>query len=382
MEKSTSLFIAGDVVNYGIRDGKVCGDKLGQIVTECDYSICNFEAPIEGVGKPILKSGPHHYQRKSTLSGLKTQGFNMVLMANNHMMDFGVEGAIKTREAALEQGLDTIGFGLSHDEAYTPVIRVINGLKVGFVNACEAQFGVLDYSSPTEEPGYAWINHSRINKTIVTLKATCDFVIVLAHAGLEKYSIPQREWRIRYKHLCELGADAVIAAHPHVPQGYEAHNDSLIFYSLGNFYFDSKNYKNKKDSSFAVKLKLTKNAPIDWEPVFYDKSTGLTEVTDTPVDLNELCEQLQEPRYTHLHEEMSLKAYASVKKNLKFSLSFGPLGLAWKSMAKRVLLIPLRGFSAMSKETKDTLQLHVLRNEAYYYAAKSALEIKYRKHLK
>lgn len=48
---------------------------------------------------------------------------------------------------------------------------------------------------------------------------------------------PLPEWRNVYRHFIDLGADAVIASHPHVPQGWEMYKGRLIAYSLGNFCF-------------------------------------------------------------------------------------------------------------------------------------------------
>jgi poly-gamma-glutamate capsule biosynthesis protein CapA/YwtB (metallophosphatase superfamily) len=104
------------------------------------------------------------------------------------------------------------------------------------INACEANFGLIDGFNREEKAGYAWINDPRIDKTILRLRRECDILLVFSHAGLEHYWIPQKEWRARYRHFCDLGADVIIGSHPHVPQAYESHAGSLIFYSLGNFF--------------------------------------------------------------------------------------------------------------------------------------------------
>lgn len=69
------------------------------------------------------------------------------------------------------------------------------------------------------------------------LRNEVDLIIFFAHAGLENYDIPLIEWRERYKRLCDLGVDCVVASHPHVSQGFEQYNGQYIFYSLGNLFF-------------------------------------------------------------------------------------------------------------------------------------------------
>lgn len=368
------LFACGDIVNYEKPDGVICSESLAEIILDTDYAICNFEAPIESHGKPQPKSGPHHFQRKTTMKGLKLQGFDLLCLANNHIMDFGVEGLNGTIREANKLNLETIGAGNNFEEAYRPLVKTLNGLVVGFINVCEAQFGVIDYFS-TNNAGYAWINHTYIDKQIHKLAKECDFVIVLAHAGLEHYNLPQKEWRLRYKHFCDLGADVVIGSHPHVPQGYEFYGDAIIFYSLGNFYFDSKNYKDKEDRSYSIILKLDKNQKVDFEPVFHHKEKGFVQLSspEKKIDLDILNEYL-DGRYEGLHDQMSWDVFnQKLKPNLIDSLMPIPYDGKFKSSVKRMIasLIGRR-----KKIDKDLLSLHLIRNEAYYYAIKHALELR------
>lgn len=367
------IFICGDIVNYENKDGLVCSQELAGVILSADYSICNFEAPVSGFGKHQPKSGPHHSQRAKTISGLKEQGFNLLLLANNHIMDFGPEGLSATLDAAQKVRLDTIGAGLDDEQAYAPLIREINRLKIGMINACEAQFGVIDHFDRKQQAGYAWINHPQIDKTVLRLKKECDFVIVFSHAGLEHYSIPQKEWRERYKHLCELGADVIVGSHPHVPQGYEIYKKSLIFYSLGNFYFDSTKYKDKEDPSFSLLLKFSQCQTPDFEPVYHYKANGLVQLSppEKRIDIDTLCTSLGDD-YESIHDAMSLEAYEKIRRNLIFSLMPIPYDGTLKGSLKRLASIVL---GRRNKANKTLLQLHLIRNEAYYYAARHALEI-------
>jgi hypothetical protein len=339
--------------------------------------VCNFEAPIEGFGAPIPKSGPHLNQRRETIAGLRQQGFDLLLLANNHMMDYGVGGLKATLDEIEQNGLDHAGAGMNFSEAYKPFIKEINGYRFGIVNACEAQFGVLDYSSHSEDAGYAWINHSLIDKTILNLKKSCDFVIVFPHAGLENYSVPQREWRYRYRHLCDLGADVVIGSHPHVPQGYEEYESSLIFYSLGNFYFDRLYHADEKEPSYSVILEFGGRGRLAFEPVFHHKQNGQVVLSsdEQRIDIAKLNSQLSEG-YVRLLEEMSVAAYDNdIKRWLLLSLSAVPYYGHWAE-SFRTIVSTLLG--RRDNLNKNLLHLHLLRYESYYYAAKQALEVKSR----
>jgi len=366
-----TLFVCGDVLNYGNHDGKVCEENLAKIIRSADYSVCNFEAPITGFGTPQPKVGPHHSQCEQTINGLKEQGFDLLLLANNHIMDFGKDALEATLERAGKSGLDVIGAGLDRESAYSPLVKEIDGVKIGMINAGEAQFGVLDFEDRPTDAGYAWVNHPVIDKNILKLRKECDFVVVFSHAGLEHYRIPQKEWRMRYRLFCDLGADIVIGSHPHVPQGYEEYNNSIIFYSLGNFYFDSKNFRDKEDNSFSVKLNFIKGKPLDFELVFHYKKTGKINLApiEKQVDVTNLCRQLSKG-YIEAHDQMSLEIY----EKLYFKNFFSALNPV--ASIKRWFRTVIASMISRKKMVgKSLLLLHLFRNEAYYYAARHALEL-------
>ena len=370
----TSLFVCGDIINCEHGDGIVCSEEMAELVASADYSVCNFEGPVEGYGQPQPKIGKHLSQREKTVGGLKEQGFDLLLLGNNHIMDLGSEALVATMDRAKASGLETIGAGLNADAAYKPLIKDFDGLRIGLLNACEAQFGVIDYFERSYSAGYAWINHSLVDRNVLRLRDECDFVIVFSHAGLEHYSIPQKEWRERYRHLCSLGADIIIGAHPHVPQGYEKAGEALIFYSLGNFYSDTQNHKDKEDSTFSLWLELERNRPPRFKPVFHHKRGNLVcpSPSDKQVDIEGLCLYLDDG-YRKAHDQMCLEAYERFSRDLVFSLTAIPYDVRFHNSLRRIASSLLGG---SKKVDKTLLQLHLIRNEAYYYAARHALEIK------
>ncbi len=125
--------------------------------------------------KPIKKAGPHKNQNKETISILKDVGFDLLLLANNHIFDYGYEGLKSTLEECDRVSLKTIGANLHYTKIYEPFIIDIEGTIFGFINASEAQFGasIMDYN----ESGYAWINHSRINNLVIQLKQEIRLIL-------------------------------------------------------------------------------------------------------------------------------------------------------------------------------------------------------------
>ena len=70
--------------------------ELARQIADSDIAYCNFEAPIKGAGLPIIKSGPALTQYWEMPTKLETSGFNLVGLANNHMMDNGAEACKNT----------------------------------------------------------------------------------------------------------------------------------------------------------------------------------------------------------------------------------------------------------------------------------------------
>lgn len=121
----------------------------------------------------------------------------------------------------------------------------IDGVKIGFISGTSYDFASLkDKWTDYDKIGCAWINSPEINKQVIENKSKCDYLFVISHGGFEYMDVPLPEWRDRYRELIDLGVDAIIGSHPHVPQGVEVYKNKPIFYSLGNFYFDNSN-KNK-----------------------------------------------------------------------------------------------------------------------------------------
>lgn len=238
--------------------------SLDKILSKADFNVVNFEAPIRTALYPNLKSGPSIQQNASAPQWLKEKGFNVFSLANNHIMDYGEKAARKT-EAALGHGKCVgIGEGMG---AYKPLIQEKDGIKVAILALAELQFGMVhDSFTQSNDYGCAWINHPCVNRLVRETKKKVDFLIIVAHAGLEGVDIPLPEWRERYRELIDEGCDAVIGGHTHTAQAYEIYHGKPIFYSLGNFCFqDNLTGEESWNIGECVSLKLSKNALIEFD---------------------------------------------------------------------------------------------------------------------
>ncbi len=220
-------------------DTIVVDSEIKSMMSGFDYRIVNLEGALYSDNQLVArkKSGPSLKQPESVVRILEELGADMLTLSNNHVMDFGVEGYHFTKKI-LSNRYELLGCG-NWEEAYAIHIVEKEGLKVGFLNGSEMQFGMLhdSWTQPFDTIGCAWINHPRFDELIKKSRSMVDRLVLICHAGVEMMNVPLPEWRTRYRQLVDLGCDAIIAHHPHVVQGFEIYKGAPICYSLGNFCF-------------------------------------------------------------------------------------------------------------------------------------------------
>lgn len=265
-EKRVTLMAVGDMML-----GRTIGDLIEaegytapfaftkEALVEADITVGNLECPISTQGSPQDKT----YAFRAPLSAaasLAYGGFDLVSLANNHILDFGPIALEDTLETLSENRIHSVGAGLDDVQAYKPVFMEVNGLKLAFLAFLDIP--TTDYDYPAWEaapgkPGVAWAHEKRVKDGVEAAKKQADIVIVLVHNGYEivqKVSSAQQEIA---RLAIDSGASLVIGSHPHVLQRIEPYRDGLIAYSMGNFVFD--NFLFPPNYSAILVVELTPN---------------------------------------------------------------------------------------------------------------------------
>ena len=236
-----------------------------------DLAITNLECPITESNNPIKKAGPNLKSDASSLKILKSAHFDLVTLANNHIMDYGPQGLASTIDALDRANIEFTGAGRNLSEARKIFYKKIKEKNIAIVNVAENEFCAADKSEPGANPVNLIDNH----KDIKEAKENADFVIVIAHGGKEHYPLPTPKVKERYRFYVDSGADLVVAHHTHIYSGFEIYNEKPIFYSLGNFIFD---YKKKYQTGnwtqgYGVMFYLNNNAlSFDLIPFYQGRS--------------------------------------------------------------------------------------------------------------
>jgi len=237
--------------------------------------LANLEGPVCRDGlSPIEKVGPHLHSVPFRLKGRWA-----FTLANNHLMDFQVEGMHETMTFLREQGFPFGGVGENESEARKPLWLSECGKRIAVICCCEHQFGVADPDSAGVAAQGAWVAESIVGAR----KDGADIVVVSSHAGSESTKLVSPRLQMLYHGWIDAGADVIHGHHAHVPQGWETYKGKPIFYGLGNFIVKREDWAGSKDQlwSLVVKLDVTGDrlhwkvepfgiVPNDWESYIDD----------------------------------------------------------------------------------------------------------------
>ncbi|HTY08595.1 MAG TPA: CapA family protein [Candidatus Edwardsbacteria bacterium] len=211
-------------------------ERTAGLLRAADIAICNLEAPFGTKGKPFRKRFtflvPPIYA-----GALKDAGFDVVAMANNHMMDFGPQPLATTLAALDSLGIGHSGAGMDLAAARAPALVERNGARVAFLSYSRVH--PTQFWAGRKRPGTAPAVEPEVIADIKAAKLRARLVVVSFHWGAELMDHP-KDYQVRLAHAAiDAGADLVLGSHPHVLQGLELYRGRLIAYSLGNFAFGS-----------------------------------------------------------------------------------------------------------------------------------------------
>ena len=237
-----------------------------KIANNCDLVITDLECPLTFSNIPIAKTGPNLKAHPDCINGIKFGGFNIVALANNHIMDFGKQGLADTINACDKNNIRYVGAGQNINEASKPLYLTIKKTKIAIVNFCENEWSIATENKAGANPLNPVKNYYQIKEA----KDKSDFVLVIVHGGHEQYKYPSPRMVNTYRFFADCGANAVIGHHTHCPSGYEKYNNVPIFYSLGNFIFDWEKILSRSwHESYFIKLIINNNAVIDFSLIPY-----------------------------------------------------------------------------------------------------------------
>ncbi len=324
MKNKTSLVFTGDIgfdrYMYGKWDDEeLISEEVLSFLHSADHVIANVEGPIAEVPTNTTQSGVQqllHTIDPKAIKVLRKMKADIWNICNNHIMDAGEYGIKSTLNFAKENSVATIGAGMNiHEARKTLILNEAGGIGmfgVGYQRACRA-------AGEDKAGCFSWSDLDAIQRAIDDIKKKCRWCIVVAHAGEEFTPLPSPYTRERYHKYLEMGADIVVSHHPHVPMNYETVGDKIIFYSLGNFIFDTDYQRSQFNTEFGllVKLNFTKES-FSFEPMGLEILRGEERIVKTELprifaDVQENDYNLLSPLSAKMHIEATKRQMAYLK---------------------------------------------------------------------
>ena len=237
-----------------------------------DLVFGNFECSVQDRNLVSSTAPVFFCTGSDAVDGLKNAHFNVLSVANNHIMENGQEAFMHTLRILKNHAITPVGIRGRLD------ILPIKGYKIAF----------LAYSFIEDNIVNGCYNKIQSEETILEeiqkVKPDSDLIIVSLHWGYEYVPCPSPDQIRIGRTLIDAGADIILGGHPHVTQGFEIYRNRPIFYSLGNFIFDDTYNPTTRESFIA---KITVNDSRDSLeatiiPVIIDKNTYQPQLSVPP----------------------------------------------------------------------------------------------------
>ncbi|MDD3488675.1 MAG: CapA family protein [Paludibacter sp.] len=278
------LVFSGDIMGhspqfkaaYNPKTGKynydACFQYVKPYIEEADFAVTNLEVSLAGVP---YSGYPNFSSPDALLDGLKSAGYNVILTANNHVVDRGKAGLERTIKTIKSRDLRHAGSYMNkqqRDSIY-PIILEKHNFRIALLNCTYGTNGI------------SVISPNLVNM-IDTLEIMSDikrceelesnFIIMTIHWGNEyelQASDAQKELAV---FLVRSGVDMIVGSHPHVVQNMEYIQNGIrnvpVYYSLGN----SISNQRKPHTNGGIMLRaeinpITKSVKTSYMPVFVHK---------------------------------------------------------------------------------------------------------------
>lgn len=278
-----SLLFTGDVeLSEGVQEAYssqgiegVISSGVRELMTSANVTFINNEFCFSTRGEQAADKQYTFRVNPSYVSALTDMGVDIASLANNHSLDYGHDALTDTFSTLENAGIKYVGAGADFDRASELQIFEIGGKKIGFLAASRV-YPVVDWNVLNTQPGmFGTYDSELLNLAIENSREQVDFLVVYVHWGIEKASNPEEYQRNLGHEYIDAGADLVVGAHPHVLQGVEYYNGKPIFYSLGNFIFNS---SIPRTAVLSVKLEKDMNPTYTLIPA--SASNYLTQISE------------------------------------------------------------------------------------------------------
>jgi len=253
-----TFYMVGDVLAHGrvVQSASVYGytdffKHVESNIRKADVAVCNMEFPLAGkpyTGYPVF-SGPESFAEY-----LSDVGFDVLLTANNHVLDKGFEGLSRTIGKLEDLSILYTGVAASEkaDTLLNPLILSVKGIRVALVNFT---YGT-NQGAAARWPRVHRMSREALAPVMARARAKADIILVFPHWGVEYETRHSAQQESMARWLVSEGADAIIGSHPHVVQDMQWIDGVPVYYSLGNALSNQNDYIARLEAALTLRYVL------------------------------------------------------------------------------------------------------------------------------
>ncbi|MCL1929867.1 CapA family protein [Candidatus Saccharibacteria bacterium] len=208
-------------------------------ISAVDVAYINQETPFAGAALG-LSSYPTFNGPTEIADALADTGFDWINTASNHSFDRGAAGVVASLDV-IDRFPNIVQSGSARSAEEFERVKYLerNGVKIGLESFT---YGLNGFQLPDDQPYLVnLIDDDLIHQRMEKLNAETDVQVVSMHWGDEYATEPNAEQERLAQLLADLGAEVIVAEHPHVIQpvrwitSSDGQHKTLVIYSMGNF---------------------------------------------------------------------------------------------------------------------------------------------------
>src|SRR3989344_1225755 len=225
-----------------------------------DLNVINLETTLTTSNKIVPKVF-NYKADPDKVESLTEAKVDVANLANNHILDFDIEGMVETISVLDKAGIKHVGAGKDKTEASRALIIKKKNITIGILGYTDNE---PDWEAKENTPGVNYIeindeSAEKVAKEVKALKSKVDIVIFSIHWGPNMKQAPSEEFRSFAHEIIDAGVDIFHGHSAHIFQGIEIYNKKAIFYDTGDFvddYYVTPELRN--DQSFFYLIEVDK----------------------------------------------------------------------------------------------------------------------------
>lgn len=228
---------------------------VAPIFQASDLAMANFEGTLAG---PQYSGYPFFCAPDEIADALYSAGIRVAWTANNHTLDRGLDGVIRTASVLREKGFQVIGTRPDTSKPADTVVDV-KGIRIGLmaytfetpgtetvkalngINMPAAADPLIDSFNPYRDAAYEADITAMLERASALRDEGAEMICLSLHWGNEYETRSCSYQRQLAQRLCDAGIELIIGHHPHVLQEIDVltsantGRQTLVYYSIGNF---------------------------------------------------------------------------------------------------------------------------------------------------